>query len=89
VSQRQRRPDVLLSELPDGTAVVVHLDKRAYSPLSKTGVLLWHLYDAGPVDDDALVTCLLHRFAVDEATARNDVAAFVRRMVDEGILQAV
>ena len=86
VARRRRQKDVLLSELPDGTGVVVHLDKRSYSPLSSTGVLLWHLYDSGPLEDAALVACLLQRFGIDEGRAHNDVAAFVRALVAEGML---
>ncbi|MDP2340161.1 MAG: PqqD family protein [Deltaproteobacteria bacterium] len=84
---RRRRKEALFSELPDGTGVVLHLDKRVYYPLSKTGVLLWHLYDVEEgVDDERLVSCLVQRFAIDEATARADVDAFVERLVNEEIL---
>ncbi len=87
--RHRRREDALLTELPDGTGVVVHLEKRCYYPLSRTGVLLWHLYDSDArLDDNALVQALLARFAVDEATARLDVEAFVGRLVAEDILTA-
>jgi hypothetical protein len=74
--------------LPDGTGVVVHLEKRCYYPLSKSGVLLWQLYDnSAVVDDDDLVRALLARYCVDESVARRDVAAFVDRLVAEKILE--
>ena len=85
---RRRREHALLTVLPDGTGVVVHLDQRCYYPLSKSGVVLWHLYDdCGDVDDEALVRALLGRYRIDESTARRDVAAFVERLVTEKILE--
>ena len=85
--RRRRKSGVLLSELPDGSGVVVHLDKRAYYPLTRTGVVLWHLYDDDRAcSDDDLVAALRARYRVDEGVARSDVRAFVQRLVDEGIL---
>jgi hypothetical protein len=76
-----------MTELPDGTGVVVHLEKRCYYPLSKSGVVLWRLFDVGAVDDEALVQAMLARYRVDEPTARRDVAAFVERLVAEKLLE--
>lgn len=84
---RRRSPDALLSELPDGTGVVLQLQNRCYYPLSASGVLLWHLYDGDrAVDDDALVACLRQRYGIDDVVARRDVDAFVARLVGEKIL---
>jgi hypothetical protein len=84
---RRRNEQVLLTELPDGTGVVVHLDKRCYYPLSRSGVFLWHRFDDGvAIDDRTLVAALVERYRVDESIARRDVHAFVTRLVDEGIL---
>ena len=84
---RRRSAQVLLTELPDGTGVVVHLDKRCYYPLSRSGVLLWRLFDGEQaVDDDVLVAALVERYRIDVATARRDVQAFVARLAGEGIL---
>ncbi len=83
----RRRPEVLCTTLPDGTGVVLHLDKSQYYPLSKSGVLLWAMFDdARVVDEGALADALVARYAIDVDVARRDVAAFVARLVDEGIL---
>jgi hypothetical protein len=84
---RRRSEHALMTELPDGTGVVVHLEKRCYYPLSQSGVVLWRLYDAGAVDDEALVRALLARYRVDDSTARRDVAGFVERLIAEKILE--
>lgn len=77
----------ILTVLPDGAGVVLQLEKRCYYPLTKSGVLLWHLYDNGAaVADDGLVAALVARYRVDDATARRDVTAFVERLVAEKIL---
>ena len=83
----RRHPDALLSELEDGSGVVVHLQRRRYHPLSKSGVHLWHAFDGGvDVDVDGLVVRLTQRYAIDEATARRDVVAFVDQLTRAEIL---
>ncbi len=73
--------------LPDGTGVVLHLDKRCYYPLSRSGVMLWALFDnQRVVDDDDLVSALVERYRINHETARQDVAVFVERLVAEAIL---
>jgi hypothetical protein len=89
MAAHRRRLDVLLTELPDGSGSVVHLEHRCFYPLSRSGVLLWRLYDGGAfVDDEVLVTALVDRYRIAAETARRDVGAFVARLVSEGILVA-
>ena len=88
--RHRRRPEALLTELPDRSGVVLHLDKRCYYPLSSSGVLLWRWFDDGKVvDDDALSAFLVERFKISDDVARRDVQAFVDRLVSESILEAV
>lgn len=90
MARHRRRLEALCTALPDGTGVVLHLDKRCYYPLSKSGVVLWGLFDGDKVvDDDTLADALVARYRIDVEVARRDVAAFVARLVAEEILVVV
>lgn len=90
MARHRRRPEALCTALPDGTGVVLHLDKRCYYPLSKSGLVLWALFDDQRiVDDEALADALVARYRIDAGVARRDVAAFVARLVAEDILVVV
>ncbi len=90
MARHRRRPEALCTALPDGTGVVLHLDKRCYYPLSKSGVVLWGFFDGDEVvDDDALADALVARYRIDVEVAQRDVAAFVARLVAEDILVVV
>lgn len=87
MARYRRRLEALCTVLPDGTGVVLHLEKRCYYPLSRSGVVLWALFDDERiVDDDELVSALVTRYRIDRDTARHDVAAFVDRLIAEDIL---
>ncbi len=86
----RRRLEALCTALPDGTGVVLHLDKRCYYPLSKSGLVLWSLFDGEQVvDDAALADALVARYRIDRDVARRDIEAFVARLVAEDILAEV
>jgi hypothetical protein len=88
--RHRRRPEALCTALPDGTGVVLHLEKRCYYPLSKSGLLLWGLFDDQRiVSTDELADALVARYRIDPAVARRDVDAFVDRLVAEDILVEV
>lgn len=86
----RRRPEALLTELPNRTGLVLNLQKRCYYPLSATGVLLWRLFDNHEVVDEvALSEFLVEKFGLGHETAKADVQLFLKRLVDESILDAV
>ena len=86
----RRRPEALCTAMPDGSGVVLHLDKRCYYPLSKSGLFLWGLFDGGAVvDAGALADALVGRYGITKEVAAKDVDAFVTRLVDEAILVPV
>ena len=61
------------------------LDLNMMITLNETGTFLWErLQDE--TSEDALVNALLGEYDVDEATARNAVAAFVKKLSDNGFL---
>lgn len=90
MTRYQRRPEALCTALPDGTGVVLHLDKRCYYPLSKSGLVLWALFDdQRVVSGEALAEALVVRYRIELEIARRDVDAFAARLVAEDILVEV
>ena len=62
------------------------LDLNMMITLNDTGAFLWeHLQNE--IDEVALVAALLEEYDVDEATAKNSVAAFVKKLRDNGFLE--
>lgn len=53
--------------------------------LNDTGAFLWERLQS-EIDEVALVAALLEEYDVDEATAKNSVAAFVKKLNDNGFL---
>lgn len=62
------------------------LDLNMMITLNDTGAFLWeHLQNE--IDEVALVASLLEEYDVDEATAKTSVAAFVKKLHDNGFLE--
>lgn len=72
-----------------GTEIVVPagaaLDLNAMITLNETGALLWSELERGS-DIDGLTAALLREYDVEEAKARQDAVAFVRRLWEAGWL---
>lgn len=67
--------------LPTGS----DLDLNMMITLNETGAFLWERLQA-QTDEAALVAALLEKYDVDEATARESVSAFVKKLNDNGFL---
>lgn len=77
--------DVILTEVGDGTAVLLHLRTKFYYTLNATGLAAWKA-----LDDGATLTAIASRitraFRVDEETAARDVEPILRELVVEGLV---
>jgi hypothetical protein len=83
--------DAVLTELRDGTGVLLHLDTKFYFTLNRTGVLAWKLLgEEGARDAAELGDRLARSFPdADPAAVRADVAALVAELLREKlVLQA-
>jgi hypothetical protein len=80
-------PQVVLTEMRDGTAVLLHLETRFYFTLNATGVFVWKLLASDKAWDRASLTAQLTReFEVDEGTASADVSALLDALCAEELL---
>jgi hypothetical protein len=78
----------LLTELADGTGVVLHLDTKFYYTLNAAGVEVWKGIAAGAADPRAAAHRLTHLFDIDLSTAERDVAKVLEYMLAEGLIRA-
>jgi hypothetical protein len=87
-NQPRPSPDVLLTELADGTGVLLDLRSKFYFALNRTGLVVWKLLAAGKgASPEALAEALAARFeGTTPEAAREDVAELLRELLDEGLL---
>jgi hypothetical protein len=80
--------EAVLTELKDGTGVLLHLGTKHYYTLNRTGVLLWKLVtDGATTSSAALATNIAERFdGADPAAVRADVEALLSELLTEGLL---
>jgi len=86
------RPSVVLTEMRDGTGVLLDLDTKFYFSLNRSGLVAWHaLVAAGSAGAGtaALVDALCERFEVGAEQARGDVEALLGELRQEGLVEPV
>lgn len=81
----KQNPNVLFTELDDGTGVLLHLDTKFYFALNKTGVFVWKALSEGP-DRSALAQKLTEAFRADIDTATRDIDAVIAEMLADELL---
>lgn len=73
--------DALLTELRDGTGVLLDLGTRFYFTLNRTGVVAWKLLAGGAHDASAIAAGVAARYPdVDPAAVREDVEALLAEL---------
>lgn len=79
--------EVLHQEL-EGETVLLDLNSERYFGLDESGTRIWTLL-IELERPEAVVERMLREFEVDEATLRGDLADFLTRLLDGGLLQVV
>lgn len=87
----KQNPEFLLQEVAD-TIVVVPVGQASVKfggmiTLNATGAVLWKLLETEQTVQ-TMTQALLDRYEVDEATARADVEAFVKKLLPTGAIIA-
>ena len=75
----------LYSDL-NGEAVILSLRNGKYYGLNSVGACIWNGL-AAPVTLSELESAVMNEYDVDEAVCEHEVDAFLRRMVDEGLVE--
>jgi hypothetical protein len=79
-------PKCLLTELEDGTGVVLNLETKFYHTLNSTAVTLWKSIELGARTNAELASALVSEFQVDEAQALADIPVALLEFEREGFL---
>ncbi len=79
-------PQVVFTELADGSGVLLHLLTKFFFSLNPTSTFLWKSVKNGGTTRDNLVTRLLEEYRVGAARARRDVEHFVEFLLKEELL---
>jgi hypothetical protein len=78
---------VLLTELGDGTGVLLHMDTKFYYTLNSTGVFIWHAIEKAENTSLPEVVNQVHtHFKVDRDQAQQDVSIIWNELCQEGLL---
>jgi len=86
-SQYTQSDRVLLTELGDGTGVLLHMDTKFYYTLNNTGVALWKALDKGKaLDIPAMAAVVAEQFAVEPEIAEGDIAPLLADMTAENLI---
>lgn len=79
-------PDVLFTEVDDGSGVLLRLDTKFYYTLNPTGVVVWKALASGDARDvPAIAALLAASFRVEPDRARADVDAILDELVADGL----
>jgi hypothetical protein len=78
---------VLLTELPDGTGVLLHLQTRFYFTLNPAGLQTWKLLVVGVRDAAELASALAAQYPpADPVQVRADVEALLVELTRETLV---
>ena len=77
----------MLTELADGTGVLLHLETKFYYTLNATGVEVWKALTDGPKTEREIADKISQEFEVDVATAHTDVSGVLETMLSEGLVR--
>lgn len=82
-------PDVLLTELKDGTGVLLQLKTKFYYTLNSTGVFVWKMIQEGRADDEGQIASeIVKAFSGAELdAAARDTSALLGELAEEGLIQ--
>jgi hypothetical protein len=82
-------PQVLFTELDDGTGVLLNLDTKFYYSLNRTAVFVWKaIFSKTARTTPEIAKKLTESFRVEIADAERDVGAIVEEMLADGLLLA-
>ncbi len=78
-------PQVLFTEVDDGSGVLLHLESKFYYPLNPTAVVVWKALADAP-DVAAIAARLSSEFRVEPDAATKDVATILDDLLADGLV---
>ncbi|MBI2376280.1 MAG: PqqD family protein [Deltaproteobacteria bacterium] len=80
-------PDVVSTELREGETVLLHLGKRRYFSLNRTGQVIWDAIGRGSSFGE-IVSQLVARFSVSNDRAEKSVESLLSRLEAASLISA-
>jgi len=80
-------PRVVVTELGDGTGVLLDLESLFYFTLNQAGLVVWRGLEKGARTVDALAALLVEQFEVEAPRARADVQKALEDLVAERLVE--
>ncbi len=77
----------VISEVVDDEAIIINSLTGAYYSLDPVGSALWANLVQGAASTESLERLVIDGFDVDAASARLDVQALIRHLLDEGLVE--
>ncbi len=81
-------PQVLFTEIDDGTGVLLHLDTKFYFTLNSTAVVVWKALAEPAEGVDAIAARIAAEFLVAPDVARRDVTAVLDSLLADGLISS-
>jgi hypothetical protein len=78
-------PDVVVTELDDKEAVLLHLGTKMYYTLNETGIRIWQLLSEGHTISEASET-ILNEYDVLSVSAQKSVFELAKELVAEKLV---
>ena len=79
-------PQVLFTEIDDGSGVLLHLETKFYYTLNPTAVVVWKaLADAKLATVEAVAARLAAEFRVEPEEARRDLGGILDELLADGL----
>jgi hypothetical protein len=78
---------VVATDLPDGTAVLLHLDTKFYFTLNTTAAEVFRALRGGAQTRPALASLLAARFSCDESQALADVGVLLDDLLADALIR--
>ncbi|GEM_PF-1315260 len=80
------QPNVAYTQLPNGEAVLLHMEKRKYYVLNVTAARIWDMLSEGRTADE-MAAGLADEFEVDAEHARESVSRLLSELGSGGFLR--
>lgn len=80
-----RNPDLFAADM-DGDLVMMSIENGEYYGVGGIGPRVWELLEQ-PVTVEAITAVICNQFDVDADRCRPDIAAFVRQLLDAGLVR--
>jgi len=79
----------LLTELADGSGVLLHLETKFYYTLNATGVEVWKALVGGATTEAEIAREICEEFDVTVDAATSDVSKVLAMMLSEGLVREI